>query len=129
MARKSTYLPMSNYQADSPFLTHNPLCDCCPAWLITRDYTMEQPQRSLHLSAAQKYTNEEAKLRLLKNGKEVSVLVHLQAPVKLIPFHIKGKPPSYFIVAGLVFTPATVPYLRSEYGKEYDFDAPVSLKS
>jgi hypothetical protein len=33
---------------------------------------------------------------------------------------------SYFIVAGLVFTPATVPYLRSEYGKEYDFDAPVS---
>eukprot|EP00879_Flechtneria_rotunda_P019848 GHRR01020862.1.p1 GENE.GHRR01020862.1~~GHRR01020862.1.p1 ORF type:complete len:209 (+),score=58.91 GHRR01020862.1:1813-2439(+) len=76
---------------------------------------------------SQKYTNEEAKLRLLKNGKEVSVLVHLQAPVKLIPFHIKGKPPSYFIVAGLVFTPATVPYLRSEYGKEYDFDAPVKL--
>jgi hypothetical protein len=35
-------------------------------------------------------------------------------------------PCSYFIVAGLVFTPATVPYLRSEYGKEYDFDAPVS---
>jgi hypothetical protein len=25
-----------------------------------------------------------------------------------------------------VFTPATVPYLRSEYGKEYDYDAPVS---
>ncbi len=26
---------------------------------------------------------------------------------------------------GLVFTPASVPYLRSEYGKEYDYDAPV----
>jgi hypothetical protein len=36
-------------------------------------------------------------------------------------------PRSYFIVAGLVFTPATVPYLRSEYGKEYDFDAPVRV--
>jgi hypothetical protein len=40
--------------------------------------------------------------------------------------HVQGAPPSYFIVAGLVFTPATVPYLRSEYGKEYDYDAPVS---
>jgi hypothetical protein len=38
----------------------------------------------------------------------------------------QGAPPTYFIVAGLVFTPATVPYLRSEYGKEYDYDAPVS---
>lgn len=77
-------------------------------------------------SPLQKYTNEQAVLRLLKKGKEVTERVSLAAPNKLIPFHIKGKPPSYFIVAGLVFTPATVPYLRSEYGKEYDFDAPVS---
>ncbi|WIA23171.1 hypothetical protein OEZ86_010064 [Tetradesmus obliquus] len=76
---------------------------------------------------SQKYTNEEAVLRLLKDGKEVTASVSLAAPVKLIPFHIKGAPPSYFIVAGLVFTPATVPYMRSEYGKEYDFDAPVKL--
>lgn len=27
------------------------------------------------------------------------------------------RPPSYYIVAGLVFTPCTVPYLRSEYGE------------
>jgi hypothetical protein len=40
--------------------------------------------------------------------------------------HVSPLAHSYFIVAGLVFTPATVPYLRSEYGKEYDFDAPVS---
>jgi hypothetical protein len=73
----------------------------------------------------QKYTDEAAELKLLHNGKVKVVKVNLQAPVRLIPFHIKGKPPSYFIVAGLVFTPATVPYLRSEYGKEYDFDAPV----
>lgn len=76
---------------------------------------------------AQKYTNEEASLKLLHDGQERTVAVHLQAPVRLIPFHIKGKPPTYFIVAGLVFTPVTVPYLRSEYGKEYDFDAPVKL--
>jgi hypothetical protein len=41
---------------------------------------------------------------------------------------LQGAPPTYFIVAGLVFTVATVPYLRSEYGKEYDYDAPVSVQ-
>lgn len=40
-----------------------------------------------------------------------------QAPVRLIPFHLSGKPPSFFIVGGLVLTPVSVPYLRSEYGK------------
>jgi hypothetical protein len=91
-----------------PCCFHHLCCCCC------------------HCCCRQKYTNEEAVLRLLKGGKEVTVAVCLAAPVRLIPFHIKGLPPSYFIVAGLVFTPATVPYLRSEYGKEYDFDAPVS---
>ena len=33
----------------------------------------------------------------------------------------------YFIVAGLVFTVVCVPFLKSEYGKEYDYDAPVKL--
>ena len=41
-----------------------------------------------------------------------------QAPVKLVPYVVPlGNPPSYFIVAGLVFTTVTVPYLKSEYGK------------
>lgn len=61
---------------------------------------------------SQKYCNESAVLRLLKGGKEVDVTVQLRLPARLIPFHTGGKPPSYFIVAGLVFTPATVPYLR-----------------
>ncbi|KAK9829857.1 hypothetical protein WJX72_008281 [[Myrmecia] bisecta] len=76
---------------------------------------------------SQKYTHEEAQLRLLQNGKVVSVTVNLAVPVRLIPVHIKGRPPSYFIIAGMVFTVVTVPYMRSEYGKEYDFDAPVKL--
>lgn len=28
---------------------------------------------------------------------------------------------------GLVFTVVTVPYLRCEYGREYDYDSPVKL--
>lgn len=50
-------------------------------------------------------------------------LPHSQAPVKLVPFHTRGLPPSYFIVAGLVFTIVTVPYLKAEYGKVCLFDA------
>ena len=46
---------------------------------------------------------------------------------KLVPVHIKSRQPSYYILAGLVFTPLTVPYLRAEFGKEYDFDSPVKL--
>ena len=41
---------------------------------------------------------------LLKKGKEHEVRIRLSAPVKLVPYHTKGQPPSYFIIAGLVFT-------------------------
>ena len=41
--------------------------------------------------------------------------------------HLKGAPPQYFIFAGLIFTQVCVPYLKSEYGKDYDYDAPVKL--
>ncbi|PNW73966.1 hypothetical protein CHLRE_13g579901v5 [Chlamydomonas reinhardtii] len=74
-----------------------------------------------------KYTDEEAELVVLQDGVQRTLRVGLGAPVRLVPFHTRGLPPSYFIVAGLVFTAVTVPYLRSEYGKEYDFDAPVKL--
>ncbi|KAF3791624.1 Protease Do-like 9 [Nymphaea thermarum] len=32
----------------------------------------------------------------------------------LVPAHIKGKPPSYYIIVGFVFSTISVPYLRSE---------------
>lgn len=56
---------------------------------------------------------------MLTDGKEKKMTVRLAQPVRLIPVHIKGRPPSYFIIAGLVFGQVSVPYLRSEYGKEY----------
>ncbi|GFR47412.1 hypothetical protein Agub_g9129 [Astrephomene gubernaculifera] len=74
-----------------------------------------------------KYSDEEAELVVLQDGAKKTFRVSLRAPVRLVPFHTRGLPPSYFIVAGLVFTTVSVPYLRSEYGKEYDFDAPVKL--
>ncbi|KAI6700652.1 hypothetical protein NL676_014976 [Syzygium grande] len=53
--------------------------------------------------------------------------IKLATHKRLIPAHISGKPPSYYIIAGFVFTAVSVPYLRSEYGKDYEFDAPVKL--
>ncbi|GMH40536.1 hypothetical protein BSKO_08440 [Bryopsis sp. KO-2023] len=76
---------------------------------------------------SQKYNGDEVEVHLLKKGQEIAIKVQLKTPYRLIPVHIDNKPPSYFIVAGLVFTPVTTLYLRSEYGKDYDFDAPVKI--
>ena len=40
---------------------------------------------------------------------------------------IRMQAPAYFIVAGLVFVAASEPYLQSEYGEDYQYDAPVML--
>ena len=77
---------------------------------------------------SRKYTGETAQLRVLRGGAVRSVAATLGAPHRLVPVHIEGRPPPYFIFGGLVFTQVTVPYLRSEYGKDYDFDAPARLR-
>ncbi|KAG2307707.1 hypothetical protein Bca52824_027455 [Brassica carinata] len=76
---------------------------------------------------SQKYTGDSARVKILRNKEILEFNIKLAIHKKLIPGHIGGKPPSYFIVAGFVFTTVSVPYLRSEYGKEYEFDAPVKL--
>jgi hypothetical protein len=76
---------------------------------------------------SQKMTGDSAVLRILHDRKVKEVEVVLRPPKRLIPVHIDNNPPSYYIVGGLVFTPVTIPLLRSEYGKEFDFEAPVKL--
>eukprot|EP01018_Ginkgo_biloba_P014667 Gb_06473 [translate_table: standard] len=76
---------------------------------------------------SQKYTGEHARVRILRDSKYLEFNVELSTHKRLVPAHIKGKPPSYYIIAGFVFSAVSVPYLRSEYGKDYDYDAPVKL--
>eukprot|EP00249_Psilotum_nudum_P010396 c22518_g2_i1 orf=419-2386(-) len=76
---------------------------------------------------SQKYTGENARIRILRGAKIWEFDVDLATHKRLVPAHIKGKPPSYYIIAGIVFSAVSVPYLRSEYGKDYDYDAPVKL--
>ncbi|XP_058179407.1 protease Do-like 9 [Rhododendron vialii] len=76
---------------------------------------------------SQKYTGDVAAIKVLRSSETLRFKVKLKSHKRLIPAHNKGRPPSYYIVAGLVFTTVSVPYLRSEYGKEYEYEAPVKL--
>lgn len=76
---------------------------------------------------SQKYTGDNAAIKVLRNSETLKFDIKLASHRRLIPAHNKGKPPSYYIIAGFVFTTVSVPYLRSEYGKDYDLEAPVKL--
>ncbi|KAG5059833.1 Protease Do-like 9 [Glycine soja] len=76
---------------------------------------------------SQKYTGDRALVKVFRNLQILEFNVKLATHKRLVPAHIKGRPPSYYIIAGFVFTAVSVPYLRSEYGKDYEFDAPVKL--
>ncbi|KAL7161597.1 hypothetical protein ACSBR2_042127 [Camellia fascicularis] len=76
---------------------------------------------------SQKYTGDIAAIKVLRKSETLKFNVKLKSHRRLIPAHNKGRPPSYYIVAGLVFTTVSVPYLRSEYGKDYEYEAPVKL--
>ncbi|WVZ73712.1 hypothetical protein U9M48_021991 [Paspalum notatum var. saurae] len=76
---------------------------------------------------SQKYTGEKALVRVLRDSKVHEFKIRLATHKRLVAAHVKGRPPSYYIVAGFVFAAVSVPYLRSEYGKDYEFDAPVKL--
>lgn len=76
---------------------------------------------------SQKYTGDNAVVKVLRNSQILEFCIKLAIHKRLIAAHIKGRPPSYYIIGGFVFTAVSVPYLRSEYGKDYEFDAPVKL--
>ncbi|GMI76586.1 degradation of periplasmic proteins 9, DegP protease 9 [Hibiscus trionum] len=76
---------------------------------------------------SQKYTGDSSAIKVLRNSEILNFNVNLTPHGRLIPAHNKGIPPSYYIIAGFVFTTVSVPYLRSEYGKDYEYEAPVKL--
>lgn len=63
---------------------------------------------------SQKYTGDSAAIKVLRNSETLKFNVKLGTHRRLIPAHNKGLPPSYYIIAGFVFTTVSVPYLRSE---------------
>jgi hypothetical protein len=53
-----------------------------------------------------------AQVKVWRNGELRSLQVHLSTPHQLVPNHSHDVKPSYYIYAGLVFTPLTSWYLR-----------------
>lgn len=68
---------------------------------------------------SQKYTGDSAAIKVLRNSETVKYNIKLSTHRRLIPAHNKGQPPSYYIIAGFVFTTVSVPYLRSEVLKRF----------
>ncbi|KAI9078088.1 hypothetical protein K1719_040013 [Acacia pycnantha] len=81
----------------------------------------------LNYLVSQKYIGDTATVKVLRDSKILEYDINLATPKRLIPAHINGRLPSYYIVAGFVFAAVSVPYLDSEYGREYELDAPISL--
>ena len=76
---------------------------------------------------SQKFSGDTARVGVLRDGQFLEVDVVLQQPKRVVPVHTDGRPPTYLIVAGLVFTAAVQPFLESEYGSSYEYESPVSL--
>lgn len=66
-------------------------------------------------------------LDILRDSTEHHLTVQLMRPNALVPHHLAGGDPSYLVIAGVVFTVVTEPYLQSEYGGDYHSTAPVKL--
>lgn len=80
---------------------------------------------------AQKFYGEAAEMAVLRDGQQLELqLEELHPQVALVPVHLFNtlhQVPSYLIVAGLVFTTLSVPFLRSEFGEEWECEAPVEM--
>ncbi|GAA0139699.1 hypothetical protein Leryth_004902 [Lithospermum erythrorhizon] len=63
---------------------------------------------------SQKFAGDVAELGIIRSGTLMKVQVALNPRVNLVPYHIEGDSPSYFIVAGLVFTPLSEPLIEGE---------------
>lgn len=73
---------------------------------------------ALSFLVSQKFTGDKAVLGVLRDGKEIEVTTVLQPSCQLVPVHLKNRQPTYFIVAGLVFTAVTEPLLEEDYAEE-----------
>ena len=91
----------------------------CLSWLSFTCFWFSVPFRhgeriGFSYLVSQKYTGDSAAIKVLRNSETIKFNIKLASHRRLIPAHNKGKPPSYYIIAGFVFTTVSVPYLRSE---------------
>lgn len=64
----------------------------------------------------QKFVGDSLSLGVLRDGQPLDLHITLRHYQYLVPPHLGNDTPSYLVVAGLVFTTLTDPYLESCYG-------------
>jgi S1-C subfamily serine protease len=57
-------------------------------------------------------------IHILRDGKSVSVMVQLKEDARLVPFKKYDTEPTYYIYAGLIFTPFNINYLNTLKGED-----------
>lgn len=60
-------------------------------------------------------------IEVLRNETVIDVTVPLNIPKVLSPAHFDGRPPSYYVLGGLVFTVMSDPYLDVRSGPSDGF--------
>ncbi|KAA8490595.1 Protease Do-like 9 [Porphyridium purpureum] len=82
-----------------------------------------------HFLVSRKFVGDSCTLTILRDGvvSDVSFRLVASSEPLLVRVHEPRGMPEYFTIAGLVFVALSEPYLRSEYGERFEFEAPVKL--
>ncbi|GAA0141584.1 hypothetical protein LIER_02700 [Lithospermum erythrorhizon] len=97
--------------SSAPLVTYADMGSLCQELLEpTSDASNSLKERDVIVSfdgvrIGQKFAGDIAEVGIIRSGTFMKVQVVLDPCVNLVPYHIEGDSPSYFIVAGLVFTP------------------------
>eukprot|EP00877_Chromochloris_zofingiensis_P007489 jgi/Chrzof1/2994/Cz12g07110.t1 len=76
---------------------------------------------------SQAFHGDMSQVKVWRDGKHMELSVTLSTPKQLVPVHSHDVKPDYFIYAGLVFTPLSCWYLKSQYGADWSCKAPIKL--
>jgi S1-C subfamily serine protease len=74
-----------------------------------------------------KFVGDMIRIRLIRDGQAREVSFELRPRRQLVATTLYDQGASYFILAGLVFTPLSRPYLHDTFGKSWSKRAPVDL--
>mmetsp|Transcript_39712 Transcript_39712/g.64406 ORF Transcript_39712/g.64406 Transcript_39712/m.64406 type:complete len:625 (+) Transcript_39712:172-2046(+) len=74
-----------------------------------------------------KFISDIVELKIIRNSKLQTLKITCGTLTNLVKVHMHDVVPSFFIFGGIVFVELTQPYLRSEYGKDWERAAPVKL--
>jgi len=90
-------------------------------------YFREGERLSARYLPAAKFVGDTVRVSVVRARKRMDLRFALQAKRSLVATNLYDTQPSYFVLAGLVFTPLSRPYLVDTFGRGWAKRAPVDL--